>query len=70
MRQDHIIAALRSYGPMTTTQILDRLGLKDTHPMHTTCNSQLNKMRKWGEVEKVGTVGAGKHTAFIWAVVE
>ena len=70
MRQEHIITALRSYGPMTTTQILDRLGLEDTHVLHTKCNAQLNKLRKWGEVEKVGTVGAGKHTAYIWAVVE
>ena len=47
MRQAHIITALRSYGPMTTTQILDRLGLEDTHVLHTKCNAQLNKMRKW-----------------------
>ena len=70
MRQEHIIAALRSYGPMTTSQILDRLGIKGTHSMHTMCNSQLNKMRKWGEVDRLGTSGSGRHKAWIWTVVE
>ena len=70
MRQEHILAVLRSHGPMTVAQILDRLGIEETYSMRAMCNSQLRKMRKWGEVEKVGTVGAGKHTAYIWAVVE
>ena len=70
MRQEEILEALRTHGPMTVTQILGKLGVRNTHPLHTTCNSALKQMRKWGEVEVIGTEGAGKHTALVWAVVE
>ena len=70
MKQEHILTVLRSHGPMTVAQILDRLGIEETYSMRAMCNSQLRKMRKWGEVKKVGTIGSHGHMAFVWEAVE
>lgn len=70
MRQEDALAALKAHGPMTVAQLLEAIGVENTHVAHTRCNSALRRMHKWGEVDKVAVVGVGRHKAIVWAVVE
>ena len=70
VRQELILTVLRSHGPMTVCQILDKLDIPNNNSTQSSCNSALRKMRKWGEVKKVGTIGPRGHIAFVWEAVE
>lgn len=70
MRQELVIEALKSRGPMIPRQILDACGIPYSYVAIYRCNECLRSLKKYDIVRKVGEVGKGRNIAFVWELVE
>ena len=71
MRQELVLEALRSTGPMTIRQILDELGIAYSATSCAKCNYCIRSLRKYGLVAHVGVVdGYRGNKMYVWEATE
>lgn len=71
MRQEAVLDALKTHGPMTIRQILDKIDIEYSALSCSKCNYCIRALRKYGLVEHIGEMeGYRGNKRYIWKATE
>lgn len=70
VNQEEVLATLRAHGPMTTLEILERLGIPHSGREVAHCGARLRGLEKFDLVRVIGTTGPRHHRTNVWEAVE
>lgn len=70
MNQEEVLNALKTHGPMTTVEIIERLGIPHSGREVAHCGMRLRSLEKFDLVRVIGRTGPRHHLSNVWEAVE